>query len=543
MTTEGRPAQWHKPKQNGPKSLRRSFSFGRLRSFSSQYRSSASANDPSTLPPPPTPPIPDYGAQGTDGAQPRPPQWPSPRRYCKYFCEENAYLLAEQLLSDIQARCRHRGPKKSAVDAQGWKWDVWVVVVSNANKTVLLYEQRASTMAGRSPAETQVSGYPVVWDYHVFPIVTAKRVRSARFAEEEEEEEQEVQVPAPPVAQSQTVDGSYPATRKARPLFARRATTSDAKDVAESAKRTTAVTASSTETTPVAPWQAWVYDVDSLLCSPTSSASPTPVPFETYISRTFGPHPGHLPAPPELQPTFRLSNATAFVDNFASDRSHMLHEGPQGSKEYSCQTPSWPPIVGHRAKRKGWHNNLMDEWVNMKSGVAVSGSIPASGSASAGDLTHAELKVQFGTVLERDQFSRGDWRVTEWKWRPVPQPRSLARDQQWRGKLARENSKELIRDGAEVTPDEEVSRIPSSLSPTSPSTPHRGGRVTSPLFPAYMHGVLQARAERQRESYLALDPGRWKQDGLDSQGNGGGGNDGRDDVNQRGADLTASDAV
>ncbi|CAO1636309.1 unnamed protein product [Jaminaea pallidilutea] len=494
---------------------------------------------------PPTPPLPSSAGQGTDDAQPRPPEWPSPRRYCKYFCEENAYLLAEQLLSDVEVRCKHRGPKKSAVDAQGWKWDVWVIVVSNANKTVLLYEQRASTRAGRSPAETQVSGCPVVWDYHVFPIVTAKRVRSARFAEEQEE--QEVQVPAPPVAQSQTVDGSYSTPRKARPLFARRATTSDAKDVAESGKGTTAVTASSTETTPVAPWQAWVYDVDSLLCSPSSSASPTPVPFETYVSRTFGPHPGHLPAPSELQPTFRLSNATAFLDNFASDRSHMLHEGPQGYKEYSCQTPSWPPIVGHRAKRKGWDNNLMEQWVNMKSGTAASGAIPASGSASAGDLTHAELKVQFGTVIERDQFSRGHWRVTEWKRRPVPQPGPVAKDQQRRGKMTLEESKGVNRNGAKVISNEEdeASRILSSASPTSPSTPHRGGRVTSPLFPAYMHGVLQARAERQRESYLALDPGRWKQHGLDSQGNGGGGggNDGRDDANQRDADLTASDAV
>lgn len=63
---------------------------------------------------------------------PQPPAWPAERQYCACYCEENAYLLAQQL---DQSLVNSFGDEK--VDSErGWKWDIWVVVVSNQNKTV-----------------------------------------------------------------------------------------------------------------------------------------------------------------------------------------------------------------------------------------------------------------------------------------------------------------------------------------------------------------------------------------------------------------------
>ncbi|KAF8894694.1 N-terminal glutamine amidase-domain-containing protein [Infundibulicybe gibba] len=57
--------------------------------------------------------------------------------------------------------------------------------------------------------------------------------------------------------------------------------------------------------------QSWVYDFDSCL--------PMPCPFPVYVQHTFS-----AGLPGAYQSVFRAVESRAFVDHFASDRSHML---------------------------------------------------------------------------------------------------------------------------------------------------------------------------------------------------------------------------
>ncbi|KZT28521.1 hypothetical protein NEOLEDRAFT_1058217 [Neolentinus lepideus HHB14362 ss-1] len=218
--------------------------------------------------------------------------------YTHCYCEENIYLLATAFAerSDVKD-----------------SWEISVVFISNAGKTVALWNQSARQGV-------------VVWDYHVILVLRPW----AWLAKE------------------------------------------------ESADRTenNATTAS------------WVYDFDTQLLKPCTA--------QEYIAGTF---PFHDQLPADF---FRVIPAPTYLDNFASDRSHMvrtfslislvpmrthnasLHSegGPGHSHEnqkdstlslveelenirYISPPPGYPAICGPRAKEKGVKTNLMEAFVRM----------------------------------------------------------------------------------------------------------------------------------------------------------------------------------
>lgn len=65
--------------------------------------------------------------------------------------------------------------------------------------------------------------------------------------------------------------------------------------------------------------------------------------------------------------------ADNFLENFASDRSHMLLESAQSDVDvvpppvlqYFKPMPTWAPIVGSSARSRGESNNLFSRWLDM----------------------------------------------------------------------------------------------------------------------------------------------------------------------------------
>ncbi|KAI8053159.1 N-terminal glutamine amidase-domain-containing protein [Gilbertella persicaria] len=99
-----------------------------------------------------------------------------------------------------------------------------------------------------------------------------------------------------------------------------------------------------------------VYDFDTLL--------PFPAPADMYAMHTFKPNSVFNK---KYQHAFRLIPAEVYLQQFQSDRSHMLKNG-----EYIAKPPSYPAIT------RGMHN--LDSFISMN---------PSSGH---------------GTVLSNDQF-------------------------------------------------------------------------------------------------------------------------------------------
>jgi hypothetical protein len=242
----------------------------------------------------------------SSSASPIPPPLPSEYPlYAKCYCEENAYLLAAYLSRTCQQWNQH---EISATKEMYMRWDVDVVVVSNKNKTVALWQQKA----GMSPSD----GHQVVWDYHVFVVVSCqKRFRSTQNVE------------------------SIPSTsRQGRQLFSR-STSAD-------------TTSKSDETI-----SSWIYDLDSRFASPT--------PLQMYLVATFCVDPGVI-VHRRLQPLFRVISANDYFVRFGSDRSHMkvISTERGGATDWLQPRPEWDLIMG----RKALHSNsyFMDSFVDMR---------------------------------------------------------------------------------------------------------------------------------------------------------------------------------
>ena len=77
-------------------------------------------------------------------------------------------------------------------------------------------------------------------------------------------------------------------------------------------------------------WQVW--DSDSTLGCP--------VPLGDYLQGTFGLGSFFEKVPKRFRVRFRMLHSREFIDNFSSDRSHMLSE--EGNLLHP--PPSWPPI-------------------------------------------------------------------------------------------------------------------------------------------------------------------------------------------------------
>ncbi|CAO1639069.1 unnamed protein product [Sympodiomycopsis kandeliae] len=419
--------------------------------------SSSSSSDPSTT------------------SSPHPPTWPSKKFYTPCYCEENAYLLSKQLSYSL-----------SQEQQNTYDWKVWVVFVSNANKSVLLWQQRAS----QSPQ----AFYPVVWDYHCIVIVTAQSSNTSNG----NTSNTGASSPLSPVASTSISTGVQfvePETRSRRRksifgAFKRKPTSNSA-----------ARDSQQPQSHQQSHHEAWVYDIDSTLCNPISppEQEPKPVPLQQYLQQTLTPAHTSLNAlPQDYLPTFRLVPAQVFHDYFASDRSHMLVD-LQGVKEYSSPPPKWPPIVGPKAASRGCRMNLMDKWVDMRDhnedqeGFSFGRVIQTTQDLLQADWHNSDQEQQNAQSRSRTQSSPPTASTMQpSSSSPREEPPSMTRVTSWNVHSSSNLSSH----------QEEIRSMMTHGKP--PIEPRKGGRVTSPLFPAYMHAVYQHRAARKRDSYLEL---------------------------------------
>lgn len=93
----------------------------------------------------------------------------------------------------------------------------------------------------------------------------------------------------------------------------------------------------------------WIYDFDTTLPIPCSS--------QEYLDESFLPFISE-----QYTSLFRIIPGRVFIDNFASDRSHML----LGNGEHSSPPPDYPPIAGPVATEMGITMNLMTAFVCME---------------------------------------------------------------------------------------------------------------------------------------------------------------------------------
>ncbi|EKX47527.1 hypothetical protein GUITHDRAFT_69371 [Guillardia theta CCMP2712] len=84
-----------------------------------------------------------------------------------------------------------------------------------------------------------------------------------------------------------------------------------------------------------------IYDLDTTL--------PFPSPLQAYIRRAFRPQASIRSS---FRPRFRVVEARQYLENFSSDRSHMLKAG--GGGEFVAKPPSYPCIL-----RASGENNVM----------------------------------------------------------------------------------------------------------------------------------------------------------------------------------------
>ncbi|KAF8579498.1 hypothetical protein K439DRAFT_1394672 [Ramaria rubella] len=84
--------------------------------------------------------------------------------------------------------------------------------------------------------------------------------------------------------------------------------------------------------------------------------------------------------PEQFRSKFRVIPVMDYLDEFASDRSHMLYameftkallDG--GDSEYRALPPDYPCIVGRKALSKGISNNFMQTFVEMNLGLQSEG--------------------------------------------------------------------------------------------------------------------------------------------------------------------------
>ncbi|KAH9842532.1 N-terminal glutamine amidase-domain-containing protein [Rhodofomes roseus] len=138
----------------------------------------------------------------------------------------------------------------------------------------------------------------------------------------------------------------------------------------------------------------WVYDFDTRLAVPSRWAD--------YVSKTF-PYvfDGGFSTPLEYQSLFRVVPAAAYLDHFASDRSHMLRDGPGSTAHYTAAPPSYPILCGKRANGSGIKNNLMDAYVSM-----VLREPPPPKPEIRPTETDADLGSPYGEVMHMSDFLR-----------------------------------------------------------------------------------------------------------------------------------------
>lgn len=145
--------------------------------------------------------------------------------------------------------------------------------------------------------------------------------------------------------------------------------------------------------------EAWVYDFDTRL--------PVPCRWQDYIRGTF---PYALDSEiasllgENFHSLFRVIHAAAYLDHFASDRSHMLEDPSDPVSPYSpyrAPPPTSSVLCGPKAKELGINNNLMDSYVSM--------TLPSRGHATperADGIHGAGAELTYGQVMDVAGFVR-----------------------------------------------------------------------------------------------------------------------------------------
>ncbi|PIL30513.1 hypothetical protein GSI_07213 [Ganoderma sinense ZZ0214-1] len=310
-----------------------------------------------------------------------PPPLPSGSVYTSCYCEENIYLLAQNFLAEAHTQ---------ASRGLAWPWELYVVFISNRRKTVALWSQRL-----RAP---QV----VVWDYHVVlvlrPAASVPDIQNPDILHGDRKLRTFVQVSAIPP--------------HVGPRVAQVSATKDVEHGPEDPKPFHETF--NFDRGHAGPLNSgWVYDFDTTL--------DVPCPWRDYLARTF-PYAsdGALRAriDDRFHSLFRVIPANVYVDNFASDRSHMIIRAPQpeaglatsgnstvggapdGSNaalgldrgrhdkgdrgadgpdlrtvdgaeaspivQYSSPPPPYAPLRGVKAREQGITHNLMESFVAME---------------------------------------------------------------------------------------------------------------------------------------------------------------------------------
>ncbi|KAJ6630645.1 N-terminal glutamine amidase-domain-containing protein [Mycena sp. CBHHK59/15] len=129
--------------------------------------------------------------------------------------------------------------------------------------------------------------------------------------------------------------------------------------------------------------QHWIYDFDTRLLLPSL--------MRDYLFHTF-----RKDVPRSYQSLFRIVPGLAFVENFASDRSHMLIDSNEpGEKSYRSPPPCYAALRGRGAKLS---NNLMKSFVCMTSSEETFGHVSDLGEmwqlADSAGILQADVEVQ-----------------------------------------------------------------------------------------------------------------------------------------------------
>ncbi|KIM59222.1 hypothetical protein SCLCIDRAFT_126591 [Scleroderma citrinum Foug A] len=108
----------------------------------------------------------------------------------------------------------------------------------------------------------------------------------------------------------------------------------------------------------------WIYDLDTLL--------PVPCYWTEYIEQTFL---DHANLPDQFQSVFRVVPGREYLNNFASDRSHMMISTPSHGPQYASKPPPYPRICGPLAAAKGMTHNLMSHFVAIDDNIEGFGTV------------------------------------------------------------------------------------------------------------------------------------------------------------------------
>jgi len=97
---------------------------------------------------------------------------------------------------------------------------------------------------------------------------------------------------------------------------------------------------------------------------------------------------------------FRVIPAAAYLDHFASDRSHMLDDALSPEPSYKMPPPAYAALCGRKAEQLGIFHNLMESYVSM------SLSDPDKPALGQADASVEETSKVYGEVMDMTGFMR-----------------------------------------------------------------------------------------------------------------------------------------